>query len=388
MKLISRNTLSRSIVFMLMLAALLLSGCKKKEAEVLEDNPEISAPRKDTHRWYAFCRDGFEEVQLPRLAQKPTVKPWTEAARISSAAATDTQSFFTANRRGILIVDADGTITLKTDVRFFTEQTIGSLFLDEGNPVFHVYRNSVFNTDSTDHEVAMPFIAEYNLETDIFYPVLYRDDFGMNDTQEVTSITVSNDELYLSIKDMGKKTSFDYYRVIIPSTYTDTASIAHVRTIDGTPVSQDEFLKASNPLSFTLAPSRLKDLLAAIPASVQFSLIYQITGNENTPSTYLHGFTADTADTTITNAYAMASGNWITALFPDGTVYFQGSLPDHNSVADGKPLCFSMPDLPKGFIYTSFAISGNIMTAGWEETGIYKTGAAGFITVDLDKVLY
>lgn len=388
MKLISSTRLSRTFLLFLLSGILILTGCSKDEQEIAVLEPEPVLQKTGTHQWYSFSRDGFEEIQLPRLAQKPAVKPWTEATRISSAAATETQAFFTANRRGILIVDADGTISLKTDARFFPDQTTGSLFLDEGNPVFHVYRNAVFNKDSAAHEVAMPFIAEYNLETDIFYPVLYRDDFGMSDTQEVTSITASNNDLYLSIKDSGKKTSFGYYQVAIPSTYTDTASTAHVRTIDGTPVSQEKFQEASDPLSFQLAPTRLKELLAAIPSSVRFSMTYQITGNQNTPAVYLHGFTAETADSFIPEAYAMAGGSWIAALFPDGTVYFQGSLPDQYMVADGKPVCFSMPDLPNGFIWTSFAITGNLMIAGWEETGVYKTGAAGFITVKLDKVLY
>lgn len=390
-----KSTLSvkiRSFLFLILsvlIATLMLSGCSKKEQEVVEDlSSEELIPEKETHHWYFFNRESFEEVPLPRLAQKPAVKPWTEAARISSAAATETQSFFTANRRGILIVDENGGITLKTDARFFPDETIGSIFLDEGNPVFHVYRNAVFNANGTDHDVAMPFLAEYNLTTDIIYPVLYRDDFGMNDTQEVSSISVNGDALYLSIKDSGKKTSFDYYRVVIPSTYTETASAAHVRTIDGSPVSQNEFLEASSPSSFSVAPERLKTLLAAIPSATKFSITYQITGSEYTPVTYLHGFTADTIDEIITDAYAMAGGSWIAALFPDGTVYFQGSLPDRYMVANGKPLCFSMPDLPKGYIWTCFAISGNIMTAGWEEAGVFKTGTAGFITVDLDKVLY
>lgn len=390
MKFISSVRHSCSLLLLTVLAGVfMLSGCSKEEQEVVEEAPvEEVQPENKTHHWYYFTREGFEEVQLPRLAQKPAVKPWTEAARISSAAATDTQSFFTANRHGILIVDTDGTITLKTDARFFPENTIGSLFLDEGNPVFHVYRNTVFNKEETAHDIAMPFIAEYNLTTDMFYPVLYRDDFGMSDTQEVSSISVNANTLFLSIKDSGKKTTFDYYRVIIPSTYTETASSAHVRTIDGTPVSQDEYIAASGPAAFATAPERLKALLQAIPASVKFCISLQTTGSESTPVTYLHGFTADTLDEVITDAYAMAGSSWIAALFPDGTVYFQGSLSDQYMVADGKPVCFSMPELPDGYIWTVFAISGNIMTAGWEETGVYKTGAAGFITVDLSKVLY
>ena len=363
-------------------------SCKKTVSEpetAVSEDPSIQS---STHHWYSFNRDGFEEIQLPRLAQKPTVKPWTEAARISSAAANEAQAFFTANRRGILIIDKNGEVTLKTDARFFPDETIGSLFLDEGNPVFHVYRNSVFNTDMAEHAVAMPFLAEYNLTTDIFYPVLYRDDFGMNETQEVTSIAVHADTLYLTIKDSGKKTAFDYYKVTIPSSFTDTASSAHVRTIDGTPVPQEDYLASSAPLPFQQAPARLKTLLAAIPSSVKYSIAYQLVGNESTPETYLHGFTADSIDETVFNAYAMAGSSWIMALFPDGTAYFQGSLPDKFTVADGNPVCFSMPDLPKGFIWTMFAISGDILTAGWEESGIYKTGAAGFITVDLSKVLY
>lgn len=384
-----RKSLHSALLILILLSmTVLFSACSKEEEDVVEVVEETVTPVNETHHWYSFNRDGFEEIPLPRLAQKPTVKAWTEAARISSSAATENLAFFTANRRGILIVDADGLITLKTDARFFPEETIGSLFLDEGNPVFHVYRNSIFNETESGHDVAMPFLAEYNLTTDIFYPVLYRDDFGMAETQEVSAITVMDNILFLSIKDMGKKTSFEYYKVTMPSTFTDQASSAHIRTLDGAPVSQEEFQEASNPLPFANAPERLKSLLSSIPSSVKFSIAYQTVGSESSPVTYLHGFTADSADSAITDANAMASGRWAAALFPDGTVYFQGSLPDQFAVADGKPICFSMPELPKGFIYTSFAISGNIMTAGWEETGVFKTGAAGFITADLSKVLY
>lgn len=386
---ISKNSCSKAFLLVLLSALTLFWSCTKKAEVAVEEIPEEQVVQEnDTHRWYSFTREGFEEIPLPRLAQKPAVKAWTEAARISSAAATESQAFFTANKRGILIVDKKGNVTLESNALFFPTETIGSLFLDEGNPVFHVYRNTVFNTEDTAHEVASPFLAEYNVTTDIFYPVLYRDDFGMTDTQEVSSITVISDNLYMSIKDMGKKTSFDYYKVVIPSTFTETASAAHVRTLDGSPVTQAEFQEVSNPLSFSIAPERLKNLLSAIPSSVKYSITYQTTGNKSTPVTYLHGFTADTMDSIITEAHAFVSGNLAAALFPDGTVYFQGSLEDQFAVANGKSVCFSMPELPDGFIYTEFAIAGNIMTAGWEETGTFKTGAAGFITVDLSKVLY
>lgn len=384
----SKHIRTLTAFLMLLSSAFILYGCGNSEENVESELTEDMTVTSDTHHWYSFTREGFEEIQLPRFAQKPAVKPWTEAARISSAAASSERAFFTANRRGILIVDSNGTLTLKTDIRFFPEETTGSLFLDEGNPVFHVYRNSIFNTGSTAHDVAMPFLAEYNLITDIFYPVLYRDDFGMTDTQEVTSITVQDDKLFLSIKDSGKKTTFDYYRVIIPSTYTETASSAHIRTLDGTQIDQKVFQDESSPLSFQEAPARLKELLKAIPSSVKYSIVYQIQDNRNTSKTYLHGFTADMTDSDVTNAYAMAGSSWTAALFPDGTVYFQGALPDSYLLSDGKPVYFTMPVLPKGFIWTMFAISGDILTAGWEETGVYKTGAAGFITVDLKKVLY
>lgn len=386
---IRTNSCSKILLLILFSALTVFSSCSKKAEAAVEEIPEEPAVQQnDTHRWYSFTRDGFEEIPLPRLAQKPAVKAWTEAARISSSAATENHAFFTANRRGILIVDKKGNVTLESNALFFPTETIGSLFLDEGNPVFHVYRNGVFNTEDTAHEVASPFIAEYNMKTDIFYPVLYRDDFGMADTQEVSSVTVIDGTLFVSIKDMGKKTSFDYYRVVIPSTFTETASAAHVRTLDGTPISQEDFQKASNPLSFSIAPERLKGLLSDIPSSVKYSITYQTTGSRSTPVTYLHGFTADTMDSIITEAHAFVSGSWAAALFPDGTMYFQGSLPDRFAVAAGKSICFSMPELPEGFIYTDFAISGDFMTAGWEESGVFKTGAAGFIIVDLSKVLY
>ena len=48
---------------------------------------------------------------------------------------------------------------------------------------------------------------------------------------------------------------------------------------------------------------------------------------------------------------------------------------------------FRLPLLPSGFSYGEEAISGNTLYVAWEESSFFKTGRAGFITVDLKPIL-
>ena len=88
----------------------------------------------------------------------------------------------------------------------------------------------------------------------------------------------------------------------------------------------------------------------------------------------------------VTNA--LIADTYACLMFGDGTTYASGALYGRHIVNDGKPVAFRLPKLPQGFAYTAFAVSGTTMYAAWEESDFYKTGKSGFLSVDLDAILY
>jgi hypothetical protein len=88
------------------------------------------------------------------------------------------------------------------------------------------------------------------------------------------------------------------------------------------------------------------------------------------------------------NAQALLADTYACAMFSDGTTYISGALFGRHILKAGNTCAFRLPKLPSGYEYSVFAISGTTMYAAWEETSFYKTGRSGFISADLDRILY
>lgn len=398
-------SLLRFITLLLTAASIfLLFSCSKenKADDQGSDLFTIHIDAPDTHQWYYLTKDGYTETKHPSQAPKAVSKLWTDAVRLSSAAQKDNTAFFLINTKGLLLVDETGDLTLKTDLKLFPEKTAGNLVMTGSNPIFHLYENTVLELEADPESINtqrledIPFLAMYNTENGTFFPGPDRKSFRFPEESEVTQVHFDGKELYLSVKkSTEKQNDFTYYKMQMPDQLADfilsarnrsTASF-HMEEID-----EDTFEEKLSPRPFEEAPERLKKLLQVIPSDFPFSVtLTDSMGGDETPRTWINNDSPEILVETgihTQTANAIIERDYIISLFPDGTGYFCGSLPERHILNGGKPFCFILPQLPDGFVYGVIAISGSTMTAAWEENAFYETGRAGFIVIDLGKVFY
>ena len=401
---IRRHFYSRLFLVLAVLSTLLIFSCKKNDETADEgfSLPTIRITAPDTHTWYYLTKDGYKETNHPSSAPRAVSKMWTDAVRLSSAAQKNGNAFFTVNTKGLLIVDDTGSLTLKKDLKLFPEKTAGNLVMAGENPIFHLYENTVLELESDPESINtprladIPFLAMYNTENGTFFPGPDRNSFKFPATSEVTQVYFDGSELYLSVKNSTeKRNDFTYYKMEMPLQLSDFILSARNRTTASfnlEEIDEDTFEATLTPQPFENAPQRLRNLLAVIPDDFPFSVTLAGTAVDNeTPRTWINNDSPEALLETgipTQTANAVLEKDYIMALFPDGTGFFAGCLPGEHILNQGKPFCFILPQLPSGFKYGVFGISGTFMTAAWEENEFYETGRAGFILIDLGKVLY
>ncbi len=394
----------RIFLLLVVASAFITSSCSKKDSTESYDSGimtiRIDAP--DTHKWYYLTKDGYAETLHPSLAPRVVSKMWTDAPRLSSAAQKDSYAFFIINTKGLLVVDGEGNLTLKTDLKLFPEKTAGNLVMAGNNPIFHIYENTVLELEAdpeslnTQRLADIPFLAMYNTENGTFFPGPDRNSFKFAETSEVTQVYFDGEDLFLSVKNsLEKKNDFSYYKMKMPEQLSDFILSVRNRSTSSyalEEIDEDTFEKKLSPQPFAEAPERLRKLLEVIPDTFPFSVTLTGSAVENTtPRTWINNDAPDALIETgihTQTANAIIEKDYIMAIFPDGTGYFSGSLPGKHIMNSGKPFCFILPQLPAGYVYGVAAISGTTLTVAWEENAFYETGKAGFILIDFGKVLY
>lgn len=398
---------TNSFLFALLLIYITLTpfSCKKNDSQSDDGQFSLMTIRidnPDTHTWYYLTKTGYSETAHPSQAPRAVSKMWTDAARLSSAAQKNGKAFFTVNTKGLLLVDEKGNLSLKTDLKLFPEKTAGNLVMAGNNPIFHLYENTVLELEADPESVNtqrladIPFLAMYNTDNGTFFPGPDRNSFRFPESAEVTQVYFDGTDLYLSVKNSTeKKNDFTYYKMKMPEQLSDFILSARNRgasSFNLEEIDEDTFEETLTPQPFENAPERLRQLLAVIPSDFPFSVTLSGAAVDNeTPRTWINNDSpAALLETGIPTqtANAVLEKDYVMALFPDGTGYFAGCLPGKHIMNEGKPFCFILPQLPSGFKYGVFAISGTTMTAAWEENEFYQTGRAGFVVIDLGKVLY
>ena len=147
-----------------------------------------------------------------------------------------------------------------------------------------------------------------------------------------------------------------------------------------------EFRNARKPKKFSSAPERLRELLQTIPKNVNFSVKVS-SASGHSPREFIKSNNPN-SETEDISAKAMITDTWIGCLFNDGTLYLNGALFERPLMNKGRIFGIRLPKLPANYIYGDFVISGTMLYASWEETSFYKTNRSGFISVNLDEILY
>ncbi|MCQ2982138.1 MAG: hypothetical protein MJ178_05240 [Treponemataceae bacterium] len=378
-------------VLLLGLTALALfnTACKKQSQQPVPDQVvfiPMQEVEPETHRWFYFTKSGFEETTIPARSPDYPLRPWTQAPRISGTLSGSDTAYLLVNRRGLVQLSAAAEPRLVPDSRLFSGTTADTLLTAEGNPVFKLYINTLFE-EKVDQSAAfngkVPVMVQYNPATNLYYPLISKADLKLPEETQITAMASVNDTWYFSAKQTDdRQTSFTYLSV--PSgAFFDTRNV--------TPVSDEFFRSLWDQKPFREAPDRYKQLLSVIPDTISFTLSasdYSQSSRVNTPTLYFQGQDMAEDDVEVLQATGQTGSSWTMVLFSDGTCYFTGSLPKLHILNNGKPVYFRLPALPEGMEYTDFALCGSKLYAAWEELDFYNTGKAGFLEVDLAKVLY
>ncbi len=356
------------------------TACRQKTVPAPDPGPQPEQTASVLARYY-FSSGGFSEAEsLADVPRVPSV-PWTEAVRISAAADIDGAPFFLVNRLGILTVSPHP--RLYGDVFLFSDTTADSVVSLDGNPVFHIYKNSFFNENSPDTET--PFLVRFKTDSGEFFPVLSTSDLGLPPESQSIDLIFSRNKWISAFKTVsGDRIQFDYLNFFSDYSLLTLDKQQRKTAVRKEEITSDMYQAAAMPELFSDAPQALHVLLEPLPAHTSFRITYR-TPDGGTPVMTVR---EEGGEDTIFEAAAFLGRTYSAALFRDGTFYFSGALKNRPLVKNGTTAVLRLPKLPAGFVYTDFVIDGTKLYAGWEENSFFETARSGFLVINLENVLY
>ena len=386
----------------LILAALLSAACSAQLVSCSKDSlPEQEAEtiliekKASEHKWFALNKDGFSPTISPQKSPAVLQKPWTEALRVSCMAQSSEKSpldmtqagepkiFALVNRLGIIVMAQSGLKTFK-DPQFFEERTADKIVFMNGSPIYSVYRNSYFNEKISKNLPFRPFLIQFSPDSGVSFPILTYENLSLPANSEVNDFCWDGKEWFCSIKNYTEsETNFSYLKFRPETALLSISPEKNLIAIQKS--SEEEFRSVRRPKDFSAAPARVKNLLKGLPQSLDYYVECKDSGGA-TAREFIHSKIKD--PNSIARAVVQLSATWVAALFEDGTLYLNGALYANKILNNSRNLALRLPKLPHGYKYTDFGFSGTTLFASWEQTDFYKTGRAGFLQVDLKKVLY
>lgn len=355
------------------------------------DLPEITELK--AHSWFYFTNKDFLQIDLPQNAPEVAIRPWTEAIRIAASGSNGNSACAIVNRLGILDftkASAKKKPTLIRDLQIFEGITTDTLLFNSQNAVFHLYKNSHFNTNllpALNQSNKRPLLVSYNFNSQLYSPILFYEDLGLPPQAQVTSIVQKSGKWQAAVKTQENNiTNFSYLEFSTPEKNGEIP-ISDMAKITTKKITADDFRRSQKPKDFSQAPLAIKELFSAIPLSFEFFLTTRIE-NQTAPilfeNSISQGYTHQ-GYASVFNVENNPEKQAALAVFSDGTTYISNILLKSNSEAQGITV-FRLPKLPTGFIYGDIALCNSILYVGWEETDFYKTGRSGFIAVNLKSI--
>lgn len=371
-------------------AAFFFFACRKTKSI---DKKNISEfPRPETHRWYSFFDGEIKAISSFDEAPIQMQRPWTEAVRIAAFGASlgdgknVPNAYALVNRTGI-IVFREKDFSLYKDESIFANRSVGKLFFENDVPVFSLYKSDFFNADFYNNENEIHhFLVQFDAETNVAFPLITCDNLGLSANEEITDFVWDGQTFVCAVKKTGKEKNEFSYLSVQPKTPLLSVSNGNAKkNLFITNVSSGAYRNEVLPKDFSDAPKRLQTLLFSLDKDTPIFVSLQNSGGVSARNFS----TQKEADALgALQASALIADTYACALFEDGTVFFQGSLFEKHVINGGAVFAFRLPLLPQGFSYTSFSISGSALYAAWEENDFYKTMRAGFLSIDLDEILY
>ncbi|HNY20986.1 MAG TPA: hypothetical protein PKO22_02440 [Treponemataceae bacterium] len=354
---------------MIVILLVALCGCSKGKAA---DGQAVSdeAPTQKSSGWYYFSDSGIHPAENPASIPPRKFVPWTEAVRVSDAAVVNDVPAFLINRLGLMTgADADKASEMHT-AQFFSQSTAAGILRVGDSTAVRMYRNSFFSEASPTDSGPNAFLAAYEPESGRFNALLSSADLGLEADAQCVSLDRFGSMWYASFKTVkGNKVDFDYLE--FPEIPAKDKSSGAVDLSGVKKLSSESFQKSVTPFGLSDVPETLKPMIAKLPESLACTIrVY--TDSTLSTQTYARRGEGDALE-----AVAYASKDRSAMLFSDGTFYYRGN----NSSDSIKTI--QLPSLSRGYVYTSFILTGNTLLAAWEEQRFFETGRSGILETPL-----
>ena len=373
-------------------ALIALTSCRGKHRQAALPLSDTASGKK-AHTWYCFDGGAVKEIDDVRRAPMQAEKPWTEAVRISSASSAlgngneAPSAYAVVNRLG-MIVFTGSAFRLYTDAAVFADRTAGNLVFQNDTPIFSLYKSAFFNASLANNAAGgvHQFLVLFDTASRVFYPLITCTALDLPAESEITDFVWDGNTFVCSVKKSAEeKTDFSYLSVQpkIPLLSLSPSSAKSDLLVSET--DSGAYRSQATPVDIALAPKRLQELASLVDEDTAFFVECKTAGGHS-PRRYTNQKRSDDAAPLAANA--LIADTYACLMFGDGTTYASGALYGRHIVNGGKPVAFRLPKLPEGFAYTAFAVSGATMYAAWEKSEFYKTGTSGFLSVDLEAILY
>jgi hypothetical protein len=339
----------------------------KKAADPNSGTQAAAAPK--TSGWYYFSDTGIHPADNPGSIPARNFVPWTEAVRVSDAAIVDGTPSFLINRLGLMTSGtAGGSPAMHTD-SLFSSATAAGILKTQGTTAVRLYRNSFFAEKSAASPGESICLARYEPASGGFTALLSAADLGLPKDAQCVSLDRTGTAWYASFKsEAGGKVDFIYLTF---ETLPARDSAGKVDASGVRKISMDAFQKAVSPASVTDAPDGVRNILAKLPDTLVYTVKLYSDATQST-QTY-----ARRGEGTALDGTAFVSPSSSAILFSDGTFYYG---PNGDS---GDIRTIQLPALSRGYVYTSFLISGTSLIAAWEEQRFFETGRAGILVTTI-----
>ncbi len=365
------------------------TGCAESNNRDTSVSGDGDGSASSSMNWFYFDDEGnLTEIENPSMIPAVEFKPWTEATAVLDSGFSGQEPVLLVNKKGlvspdmlipdtpVLETESDALHPATADGIFPSAEKLSSgtsvaLLTENGKTFIRFYRNSVFSGNTSLQPVSL-----YSCEDVSPFGIgdaVYAADFGAKENSQCVSLNYTGDPgepwiaAFKSSLDKGGGFLFEYLAL---------SSLPVSSGFKSRVVSAGDFQASIEKSTKKPVPEPFEDFLALVPSSYGVSL--KISGKDFPASCT---FVSGGDKSRIFEGCGFLTDDTVATLFSDGTLY----LASRNG--NSRLRTIRLPVLNRGYIYTSFVVSGHKILAGWEERRFFETGRSGILAVSLNTDL-
>ncbi|MDR0636584.1 MAG: hypothetical protein LBF87_05850 [Treponema sp.] len=351
-------------------------------APVLPDWPQpLAIIKSGEHPLWFELIDGVSETGLdgirlftaPANAALNDFVPWPLARNVSAMLLQDERLVLAINREGFLVAQAappampqvaDVALYRIADRTYWDKYTVDALFLFEGKPTALLYRDSFFIEPTANVPEPRSFALIPGNTRPLGLEVPTFSSFPAIEDWDLDSFRQGSDGAWYFRGLQQNRSKIQYFRAQSLLMPAQTVSLgAFMNSANPEPlVAAPPILGAALEAAFTRSGSAKLNIAAIISPDFAYPRHFSSSSDNIENLVELSGYMTDNI------AVALLSDGWgVVACIDDKSIRITP---------------FSLPALPKGFVYTGIGpVGDSALAVSWEEQQDLGIGAAGFMLI-------